>query len=123
MLCTLSAHHRRGAIISAAYTTLECHVQVQFDADYEQGPAQAPPVMFCTDDGHLCRADWAARADTALMHVQPNAQQTASNSTPEVSTLLSEASSVNGFDIDGSEIVAVVEQECMCYIKRRSQTF
>ena len=98
-------------------------MQVQFDADYEQGPAQAPPVMFCTDDGQLCRADWAARADTALMQVQPNAQQRASSSAPEVSTLLSEASSVNGFDIDGSEIVAVVEQECMCYIKRRSQTF
>ena len=98
-------------------------MQVQFDADYELGPAQAPPVMFCTDDGHLCRADWAARADTALMQVQHNAQQRASNSTPEVSTLLSEASSVNAFDIDGSEVVAVVEQECMCYIKRRSQTF
>ena len=79
--------------------------------------------MFCTDDGHLCRANWAARSDTALMQVQPNAQQRASSTTPEVSTLLSEATSVNGFDIDGSEIVAVVEQECMCYIKRRSQTF
>ena len=79
--------------------------------------------MFCTDDGHLCRADWAARADTALMQMQPNAQQRVSSSTPEVSILLSEASSVNGFDIDGSEIVAVVEQECMCYIKRQSQTF
>ena len=98
-------------------------MQVQFDADYEQGPAQAPPVMFCTDDGHLCRADWAARADTALVQVQPNDQQRARSSSPEVSTLLFEASSVNGFDIDGSEIVAVVEQECMCYIKRRSQTF
>lgn len=79
--------------------------------------------MFCTDDGHLCRANWAGRTDTALMQVQPNAQQRASGSIPEVSILLSEASSVNGFDIDGSEIVAVVEQECMCYIKRRSQTF
>lgn len=96
--------------------------QVQFDADYEQGPAQAPPVLFCTDDGYLCRANWAARADAPLTHMQLNAQQRVS-STPEVSTLLSEASSVNGFDIDGSEIVAVVEQECMCYIKRPSQTF
>lgn len=57
------------------------------------------------------------------MQMQPNAQQRVSSSTPEVSILLSEASSVNGFDIDGSEIVAVVEQECMCYIKRQSQTF
>lgn len=97
-------------------------MQVQFDADYEPGPAQTPPVMFCTDDGLLCRANWAARADAPLTHMQLNAQQRLS-STPEVSTLLSEASSINGFDVDGSEIVAVVEQECMCYIKRRSQAF
>ena len=98
-------------------------IQVQFDADYEQAPAQAPPVLFCTDDGNLCRADWAAEGNAPLVQMQANAQQRMSSGNAEVSTLLSEASSVNGFDVNGSDIVAVVEQECMCYIKRRSQTF
>ena len=99
-------------------------VQVQFDADYESGLAQTPPVLFCTDDGNLCRADWAVREGSALMQMQDNDQQRNSSSgADQVSVLLTEASSVNGFDVDGTDIVAVVEQECMCYIKRRSQTF
>jgi hypothetical protein len=56
--------------------------------------------------------------------MQDNEQQRYnSSSNGQVSVLLTEASSVNGFDVDGTDIVAVVEQECMCYIKRRSQTF
>ena len=99
-------------------------VQVQFDADYEQAQAQAPPVLFCTDDGHLCRANWAARGNVPLTQMQANDQQQRVRSgSAEVSSLLSEASSVNGFDVNGSDIVAVVEQECMCYVRRRSQTF
>ena len=98
-------------------------MQVQFDADYESGTAATPPVLFCTDNGHLCRADWNLQNDTALSQVQTNNQNRASRSSGRVSVLLTEASSVNGFDVDGTDIVAVVEQECMCYIKRRSQTF
>ena len=63
------------------------------------------------------------RGDTALMQMQTNDQERPSVSEGHVSVLLAEASSVNGFDIDGTDIVAVVEQECMCYIKRQSQTF
>ena len=98
-------------------------IQVQFDADYESGSMSTPPVVFCTDDGNLCRVDWTMRGDTALMQMQTNDQERPSVSEGHVSVLLAEASSVNGFDIDGTDIVAVVEQECMCYIKRRSQTF
>ncbi|KAL0020930.1 hypothetical protein WJX77_012438 [Trebouxia sp. C0004] len=93
--------------------------QVQFDTDYESGAAQAPPVLFCTDDGNLCRVDWAGHGAAAL-NEQPRYN---SSSDGCVSVLLTEASSVNGFDVNGTDIVAVVEQECMCYIKRRSQTF
>ncbi len=98
-------------------------VQVQFDADYESGAVQTPPVMFCTDDGNLCRADWGLRGDTTLTQMQSNEQERPSGNDGQFSTLLAEASSVNGFDIHGTDIVAVVEQECMCYIKRRTQTF
>ncbi len=56
--------------------------------------------------------------------MQDNEQQRYnSSSNGHVSDLLTEASTVHGFDVDGTDIVAVVEQECMCYIKRRSQTF
>ena len=112
----------RGNVVNLDLSAVILYLQVQFDADYEQGSAQAPPVMFCTDDGHLCRAQWGISSETALMQVHVNAQQRGSTRA-EISTLLSEASSVNGFDIDGSDIVAVVEQECICYVKRRSLTF
>lgn len=99
-------------------------LQVQFDADYESGAAPSPPVLFCTDDGNLCRVDWAGRGADALNQMQDNEQQRDnSSSNGHVSHLLTEASTVHGFDVDGTDIVAVVEQECMCYIKRRSQTF
>ena len=101
----------------------ELFVQVQFDADYESGSSSTPPVLFCTDDGNLCRADWSPQSDTALTQMQTNDQLRDSKSSGHVSVLLTEASSVNGFDVDGTDIVAVVEQECMCYITRRSQTF
>lgn len=97
--------------------------QVQFDADYESGSGSTPPVLFCTDDGNLCRAGWSPQSDIALKQMQTNDQLRDSKSSGHVSVLLTEASSVNGFDVDGTDIVAVVEQECMCYIKRRSQTF
>ena len=98
-------------------------LQIQFDADYETGSSQIPPVMFCTDDGNLCRADWSMHGESALTEMQTNYQEDSNGSGPEVTVLLAEASSVNGFDIAGTDIIAVVEQECMCYIKRRSQTF
>ncbi|DBA86416.1 TPA: hypothetical protein ACH3X2_005636 [Trebouxia sp. C0005] len=98
--------------------------QVQFDADYESGAAQTPPVLFCTDDGNLGRVDWAGHGAAALTQMQDNEQEQYNDSSNgHVSILLTEASSVNGFDVDGTDIVAVVEQECMCYIRRRSQTF
>lgn len=98
--------------------------QVQFDADYESGAAQTPPILFCTDDGNLCRVDWAAHGASALNQMQDHKQQQYNSSSDgHVSVLLTEASTVHGFDVDGTDIVAVVEQECMCYIKRRSQTF
>ncbi len=55
--------------------------------------------------------------------MQDNEQQRYNSSNGHFSDLLTEASTVHGFDVDGTDIVAVVEQECMCYIKRRSQTF
>lgn len=98
--------------------------QVQFDADYESGAAQTPPILFCTDDGNLCRVDWAGHGAAALNQMQDHEQpRYNSSSDGHVSVLLTEASTVHGFDVDGTDIVAVVEQECMCYIKRRSQTF
>ncbi len=104
-------------------TPRQLSLQVHFDADYESGAAQTPPVLFCTDDGNLCRVDWAGHGAAALNQMQDNEQQRDNSSDGHVSVLLTEASSVNGFDVDGTDIVAVVEQECMCYIKRRSQTF
>ena len=113
--------HLRGIAVCAE---LNPCLQVQFDADYESGTAPSPPILFCTDDGNLCRVDWAGHGAAALNQMQDNEQQRYnSSSNGHVSDLLTEASTVHGFDVDGTDIVAVVEQECMCYIKRRSQTF
>lgn len=100
-------------------------LQVQFDAEYETRARQTPSVLFCTGDGLLCRAQWEEPVGSALTQVQDNGQNKSSSNSLQVSTLLSEPSSVNGFDVgglDGSEIVAVVDQECVCYIKRRLQS-
>jgi len=100
--------------------------QVQFDADYETRARQTPSVLFCTGDGLLSRAQWEDPSSAALTQVQVNRQHRSSGNGARVTTLLSEPSSVNGFDaggMDGSEIVAVVDQECVCYLKRRTQSF
>ena len=102
-------------------------LQVQFEAEYETRAQQTPAVLFCTGDGLLCKAQWEDPSSAALMQMQDNGQHRASPSSSgaQVTTLLSEPSSVNGFDaggMDGSEIVAVVDQECVCYIKRRLQS-
>ena len=100
-------------------------LQVQFDAEFETRARQTPSVLFCTGDGLLCRAQWEDPGGSALAQMQDNGQHRSSSSHVHISTLLSEPSSVNGFDIggqDGSEIVAVVDQECVCYVKRRLQS-
>lgn len=97
---------------------------MQFDADYETRARQIPSVLFCTGDGLLCKAQWEDPGSAALTQMQDNGQRRYSNGT-QVTTLLSEPSSVNGFDaggMDGSEVVAAVDQECVCYIKRRIQS-
>ena len=103
----------------------ELCLQVQFDADYETRARQTPSVLFCTGDGLLSRAQWKDPSSAAFTQVQDNRQHRSSGNGAQVTTLLSEPSSVNGFDaggMDGSEIVAVVDQECVCYLKRRTQS-
>lgn len=100
-------------------------LQVQFDAEYETRARQVPSVLFCTGDGLLCRAQWEDPSSAALMQVHDNGQQKPDSNGAKITTLLSEPSSVNGFDtggMDGSELVAAVDQECVCYIKRRQQS-
>ena len=105
--------------------TLRLYLQVQFDAEYETRARQTPSVLFCTGDGLLCRAQWEDPSSAALTQMQDNRQHRSSGNGAQVTTLLSEPSSVNRFDaggMDGSEIVAVVDQECVCYLKRRMQS-